>query len=99
MIRSAYTVFPLRSLVLPLFLSLASGQSVKLPRFQDYRVSSVYLGPVKPPRVGNLDQYSGTDLRCFGGDLQRYAEEQVNFAGHFVVGTCTCGSGCHNLYM
>jgi hypothetical protein len=83
--------------MLPLFLSLASGQSLKLPRFQDYRVSSLYRGPVKPPEVGNLDQYSGTDLRCFGADLGR--EEQANFAGHFVIGTCTCGSGCHYLYM
>jgi hypothetical protein len=23
----------------------------------------------------------------------------VNFAGHFVIDACTCGSGCHYLYM
>ncbi len=77
---------------------MAVGQSVRLPRFQDYRVSSVYRGRVTPPKVGNLDQYSGTDLRC-SGDLERFAEEKANFAGHFVVGSCTCGSGCHYLFM
>jgi len=37
-------------------------------------------------------------LRCFG-DAAAYGNEQVNFAGHFVIGTCTCGSGCHYLFM
>jgi hypothetical protein len=23
----------------------------------------------------------------------------VNFAGHFVIGTCSCGSGCHYLFL
>lgn len=69
----------------------------------------MYRGPVKPPKVGKLDQYSGTDVRCFGdlvGDIPNlgklkpgYAEARVNFAGHFVLGACTCGSGCHYLYM
>jgi len=82
--------------VLSLFLGLACGQPVK-PHFEDYRVSRVYRGPVKPPKVGNLNQFTGTDLRCFG-DLERVGEA-VNFAGHFVVGACTCGSGCHYLFL
>src|SRR5207249_1037383 len=41
---------------------------------------------------------SGSDVRCFGGDPAEYAREQANFAGHFVLGTCTCGSGCHYLF-
>ena len=78
---------------------MAVGQSVRLPRFEDFRVSSVYRGRVTPPKVGNLNQYSGTDLRCFGGNPGQYAQEKANFAGHFVIGTCTCGSGCHYLFM
>jgi hypothetical protein len=74
--------------------------SVELPRFEDYRVSSVYRGPVKPPKFGNIDQYTGTDVRCFGGDPVEYAKGlQANFAGHFVINACTCGSGCHYLFM
>jgi hypothetical protein len=89
----------LRLLVFSLSLGMAVGQSVRLPRFEDFRVSSVYRGRVTPPKVGNLNQYSGTDLRCFGGNPGQYAQEKANFAGHFVIGTCTCGSGCHYLFM
>jgi len=82
--------------------SLPSGnaQSVVSPRFEDFLVSNVYRGVVKPPDFGNRDhQYQGTDLRCFGGDPTDYANKQVNFAGHFVISTCTCGSGCLYLFM
>jgi hypothetical protein len=80
-------------------INSAPAQSAKAPRFDDYRVSNLYRGPVKPPQFGRPDQYSGTDLRCFGGDPSEYAKEPANFAGHFVIGVCTCGSGCHYLYM
>lgn len=76
-----------------------NGQSVVSQRFEDYLVSSVYHGAVKPPDFGNSDRFEGTDLRCFGGDPADFASEQVNFAGHFVMGSCTCGSGCHYLFM
>jgi hypothetical protein len=92
-------VFPLRLMVLSLFPTLASGQSVRLPSFQDYRVAGVYRGRSKAPEFGNPDQPSGSDLRCFGGDPAEYARQQANFAGHFVIGACTCGSGCHYLFM
>jgi hypothetical protein len=73
---------------------LPSSQSAELPSFQDYRVSNVYRGEAKPPDFGDPDQYS----RCFQNPTD-YAHERVNFAGHFVIGTCTCGSGCHYLFM
>lgn len=75
------------------------SQATGVPRFQDFSVASVYSGPVRPPDFGNPDQYVGTDIRCFGGDPQEYAGNRVNFAGHFVIGTCTCGSGCHYLFL
>lgn len=87
-----------RQLVFFLFLGAASGQAPKLPHFEDYPVSRVYRGLVKPPKVGDLNQYPGTDLRCYG-DMDQRAGERVNFAGHFVVGACTCGSGCHYLFL
>lgn len=83
------------------FLPDGDGQPVVSPRFEDYPVSDIYRGTVKPPHFGNPSQYQGTDLRCFGGDSSDYdySNERVNFAGHFVVDACTCGSGCHYLYM
>ena len=99
MIRSAWTMFLLVRLVAVLWLAiLASAQSQKLPDFQQYRVSSVYSGPVKLPDFGEAAQYTGTDLRCFG-DANQYANEHVNFAGHFVIVACTCGTGCHYLFV
>jgi hypothetical protein len=80
-------------------LPSGNGQSVVSPRFEDFLVSNVYRGATKPPDFGNRDRYQGTDLRCFGGDPMDYANKQVNFAGHFVISTCTCGSGCHYLFM
>lgn len=81
------------------FVTLANGQSKKVPpRFEDFPVPSVYRGAVKPPAFGDRSRLEGTDLRCFG-DLTDYVDAKVNFAGHFVIGTCTCGSGCHYLFM
>jgi hypothetical protein len=79
-------------------ISNADGK-VTSPRFSDYAVSRVYRGAVKPPDFGKREQYEGTDLRCFGVDHAEYAEREVNFAGHYVLDTCTCGSGCHYLFM
>jgi len=80
-------------------LSGQDGQSAGTPRFEDYPVSSFYRGVVKLPDFGSPGQYEGTELRCFGGDPREYAQKQVNFAGHFVIDACTCGSGCHYLFM
>jgi hypothetical protein len=80
-------------------VGLASGQPAKVPRFEEHRVSNLYRGPVSPPQFGRLDQYHGTDLRCFGRDPAEYTKEPANFAGHFVIHTCTCGTGCYYLYM
>ena len=112
MLRSApYATFPAEVdvrqtcwfyclLAVSLLLTVAPCQSNGLPRFEDYRVSSVYRGPVKPPKFGNIDQYTGTDVRCFGEDPVEYAKGlQTNFAGHFVINACTCGTGCHYLFM
>lgn len=100
MLRSLLIATPLVTSIFAILVIVpASAQRTKPPRFEDYRVSNIYKGEVKGPEFGNLNQYSGTDLRCFGGDPADYAKEPVNFAGHFVVQACTCGSGCHYLYM
>jgi hypothetical protein len=54
---------------------------------------------VKAPEFGPLDQYSGTDLRCLGGDPAAYSAMHANFAGHFVMSACSCGSGCRYLFL
>src|SRR5580700_5014621 len=78
---------------------LVSGQSAELPSFRDHRVSNIYRGRVKAPDFGDLNHYSGTDVRCFGEEPTSYTEKPVNFSGHFVVDTCSCGSGCHYLFI
>lgn len=74
------------------------------PRFEDFPVITVYRGSVNPPNFGDPDRVQGTDVRCFadpvfGRGRESHARERVNFAGHFVISSCTCGSGCHYLYM
>ena len=75
------------------------AQKTAAPTFADHRVAEVYSGVVTPPNFGSLDQYSGTDARCFGQDPSFYKAMRVNFAGHFVVSTCSCGTGCHYLFL
>jgi len=86
-----------RVAALTLLVALRS-HAAGLPTFEDYPVSRVYHGAVKPPIFGIPDRYSGTELRCFDNPSS-YAREKVNFAGHFVIAACTCGSGCHYLFM
>lgn len=69
------------------------------PRFEDYKVTELYRGIVKPPNFGDLGRYEGTDLRCFGGNPSEYRNLTVNFAGRFIIGSCACGSGCRYLFM
>jgi hypothetical protein len=76
----------------------AQTKPAQLPRFEDNRVP-VYAGKVVPPRFGDPAQYTGSDIRCFGLDGSGYPSQPPNFAGHFVIGTCTCGSVCHYLFM
>jgi hypothetical protein len=78
---------------------LVSGQSAELPSFRDYRVSNIYRGRVKAPDFGDLSHYSGTDVRCFGEEPNSYTAKPANFSGHFVIDTCSCGSGCHYLFI
>jgi hypothetical protein len=49
--------------------------------------------------LGNPRQYHGTDSRCLGEGAPVYSSERVNFAGHFVMAKCGCGSGCSYLFL
>jgi hypothetical protein len=69
------------------------------PRFQDYRVSPVFSGPTHAPDFGDRSHYEGTDIRCFGGDPEQYRDERANFAGHYVLEACTCGSSCQYYFI
>lgn len=80
-------------------VSCVLAQHPEKPAFADFRVGSVYRGAVRQPAFGNLQQYSGTDLRCFSGDPAEFSRMTVNFAGHYVLAKCTCGSGCHYLFL
>jgi hypothetical protein len=89
-----------RSIAITLAFGLLSLRGADAPPlFINFPVAGIYHGPVKPPNFGSPEKFEGTDLRCFGGDPSEFAKEHVNFAGHFVVGACTCGTGCHYLFM
>ena len=95
---SRWSLLTWSAVAIPLLCGIGSAQ-VSRPTFADYRVTSIYAGPTRPPRLGRMDRYTGTDLRCFGEDPTTYAAMPVNFAGHFVLGQCSCGSGCSYLYL
>ena len=77
------------------------AQSSRVPRFEDYPVQSIYRGPVKLLHLDDPNRYADSaEGRCVGGEAPPgYVPGPVNFAGHFVVETCTCGSGCYSLYL
>ena len=82
-----------------ILISAALALSAKPPQFVDFPVSKVYRGRAALPKFGHPSQYQGTDLRCFGADRQSYADKRANFAGHYVIDACTCGTGCRYLFM
>jgi hypothetical protein len=50
-------------------IGLVPAQSTKPTRFEDYRVPSIYKGPVKPLHLADPNRYSGTaEGRCVGGE-------------------------------
>jgi hypothetical protein len=90
-----------RAPLIAIFCWIVAAQTTHTtpPRFEDFPVSATYRGAVKLPDFGNPDRFQGTDVRCFASDPAVYAGEHVNFAGHFVIDTCTCGAGCRYLFM
>ena len=94
-----FFIVPVLFIALLLLPVLGFSGRAGSPRFEDYRVSKIYTGKVKPPQFGDPSEYSGTDVRCFGGDPAEYSKLRVNFAGHYVIGACSCGTGCHYLFM
>jgi hypothetical protein len=87
------------TLAVCVFLLTGFGQVSAPPSLEDYPVPQIYRGSVKPPDFGSLDKYDGTDLRCYGANPSEYSKSKVNFAGHFVIQACSCGTGCHYLFM
>ncbi len=79
--------------------SSAWTQKPNRPSFDEYRVVDEYRGPVTQADFGRRQQYTGTDLRCFGGDPTPRLAMRTNFAGHFVLASCSCGSGCRYLFI
>jgi len=82
---------------LAIFFDVAVACALPVPKFEEYRVSTLYGGASKAPDVASMDIYE--IHACFGGSPQGFAGSSVNFAGHFVIQACSCGSGCHYLVM
>jgi len=82
-----------------------SGSAEQAPTFKDYPVERPYKGKVALPEFQkrNPDRFPEQDLRCAGADENEralfFGRKKVNFAGRYVVDACTCGTGCHYLFM
>jgi hypothetical protein len=77
--------------VIVILICLSSGvlaQQKSLPRFEDFPVRENFRG--KPARL----KLTTREARMFRTRLRENAEEDVNFAGHYVAATWGCGSAC-----
>jgi len=81
--------------VLGFCVNRAAAQSGHSPRFEDFPTSRIYEGKSRPPNVAGMDEIAVHS--CFGDAPKDVAGMTANFAGHFVVRSCSCGSGCHSL--
>jgi len=79
-------------LALLLCLAIASGAQTKnpkrLPDFADYPVTRVFQGQHARARIVTRFQ------KLFQTRIRESADDDVNFAGHFVVTTWGCGTAC-----
>jgi hypothetical protein len=73
------------------------GESKLPPRFADYKITEILRDRAVAPRLDTLGQLSGTDIRCFDDAVSDPGVP--NYAGHYVVNACSCGSGCRYLVM
>ncbi|HYX71061.1 MAG TPA: hypothetical protein VE825_18135 [Terriglobales bacterium] len=60
----------------------------KLPDFGDYPVKEIYQGKHARARIVTAYQ------KLFQTRIRESMDDDVNFAGHYVVATWGCGSGC-----
>ncbi|HUK88462.1 MAG TPA: hypothetical protein VLT85_12420 [Terriglobales bacterium] len=85
---------PCAALLLACWLGLIPGLGAqnkvpgKLPDFADYPVKEVYKGKPVPPRP--VTRYQ----RLYRTRIRESVAQGVNFAGHYVVATWGCGTGC-----
>jgi len=85
-------------LVLGVMVSLLPGglaQSKRLPRFEDYPVTSVFNDQPAAPKIG-------TEIKDKDAEEIKEAysyEKHPNFAGRFVVIDWACGSPCKTMAM
>lgn len=69
----------------------------KVPEFTGYRTPAVYRGPTVPPDTRDMDIYE--IHACFADAPETFGNARVNFAGHYIIRACSCGTGCHSLVM
>lgn len=86
----------LKNSILMFLMSTVANFARSAPEFTGYRVA-VYRGPVIAPDTHNMDIYE--IHACFADAPEALSNARVNFAGHFVIRACSCGTGCHSLVM
>jgi len=69
------------------------GQSIPArPSFEKFPAKQIYKGIPAPPK---LDK----DQRMFRTVIRKGAKSQVQFAGHYTIPQCGCGTGCSQFYI
>lgn len=61
------------------------------PRFENYRVIGIFRGKPAPVKSSSLR------ARMFRTRLRENAKDGVDFAGHYILATWGCGSGCSSI--
>jgi hypothetical protein len=73
-------------------LALGLGAQAKgpgsLPDYADYPAQDIYKGKPARPRIATRYQ------RAFRTRIRESMDQGVNFAGHYIVATWGCGTGC-----
>lgn len=70
-----------------LFFNYSSLAQERIPKFKDYPVTTVYRGKNAPLILNR-------ETRTFKTRLREALKGRPNFAGHYILTTWGCGTGC-----
>lgn len=76
----------------------SASQESHVPDFRSYPAANVLRSVAKPPVLSGIASDDPL-MRCVWGVPESFQNQPVNFAGGYVLRSCTCGSGCFFLYM
>jgi hypothetical protein len=76
------------SIILVWAIAQVLAQDKPLPKFEDFKVTEVFKGPLAAPNLRTPGQ------RMFRTRIREGAKGGPNFAGHYAIAEWGCGSSC-----